>query len=232
MVKWRLDSTSSVDNSGRWRDQVNRVDMAELTKANIEIGLDFLAERDDDLAKLYRRYGVPPLWSREPGFATLVQIVLEQQVSLASARAVFTRLNDAVPVLTPGSFLALGEDLKRFGFSRQKARYCRELAQRVNEGLLDLKSLEQLDDDSVRKRLTEVRGIGRWTAEIYLLMALNRPDAWPAGDLAVAKAVQQIKGLKEVPQGGELEEISEGWRPWRALAARLLWQHYLKGMSA
>ena len=202
----------------------------KLTKANIEMGLHFLADCDPDLARLFRRNGIPPLWSRRPGFATLVQIVLEQQVSLASARAVFARLKDAVPALTPEAFLDLGEELKGLGFSRQKTRYCRALAESILTGALDLKALGRLDDEAVREHLIQVKGIGRWTAEIYLLMALCRSDAWPTGDLAIVKAVQHIKGLADAPSGDELMRIGESWRPWRAVAARLLWQHYLAGM--
>ena len=204
--------------------------VSRLTKANIEVGLHFLAASDPDLAQLFHRSGTPPLWSRKPGFTTLVQIVLEQQVSLASARAVFARLNEAVPALTSAAFLALGEDLKALGFSRQKTRYCRALAESILTGALDLKAVGRLDDEAVRERLMQVKGIGRWTAEIYLLMALGRPDAWPTGDLAIVKAVQHIKGLKDAPSGEELERIGAGWRPWRAVAARLLWQHYLNDM--
>lgn len=204
--------------------------VSRLTKANIGAGLRFLAKCDADLGRLYRRDGPPPLWSRRPGFATLVQIVLEQQVSLASARAVFARLKEAVPTLTPEAFLQLGDDLQKLGFSRQKTRYCRGLAQSVVAGDLDLAGLKRLGDEEVREHLMRIKGIGRWTAEIYLLMALGRPDVWPVGDLAIVKAVQHIKGLADAPSGDELMRIGESWRPWRAVAARLLWQHYLAGM--
>ena len=202
----------------------------KLSKANIGCGLDFLASRDRDLAALIARNGTPPLWSRKPGFTTLVQIILEQQVSLASARAVFARLHEAVSTLTPETFLRLGEELQPLGFSRQKTRYCRALAESVLAGALDLKALTRLDDEAVREELIKVKGIGGWTAEIYLLMALNRPDVWPTGDLAIVKAVQHIKRLDQAPSAEVLEGIGENWRPWRAVAARLLWQHYLNGM--
>jgi len=204
--------------------------VTKLSKANIDLALTFLAACDPDLARLVQRNGTPPLWSREPGFAVLVQIILEQQVSLASARAVFARLNEVLPVLQPESFLALGEDLLELGFSRQKTRYCRELAQSLLSGDLDLQKLARLDDEGVRAELTNVKGIGRWTADIYLLMALNRPDVWPTGDLAIVKAVGHVKGMAVTPTPDELENIGEKWRPWRAVAARLLWQHYLNGM--
>lgn len=213
------------------RQRGTAIAVKKLNKTNIGSGLDFLSSRDPDLAQLFQQNGTPPLWSRKPGFATLVQIILEQQVSLASARAVFARLNEALPALTPETFLALGEELQPLGFSRQKTRYCRALAESVLTGVLDLKVLVRLDDEAVREELTQVKGIGRWTAEIYLMMALNRPDVWPIGDLAIVKAVQHIKGMTVAPSTEELERIGECWRPWRAVAARLLWQHYLNGIA-
>jgi DNA-3-methyladenine glycosylase II len=186
-----------------------------------------LARRDPDLALVAERHGPPPLWAREHGFPTLVQVILEQQVSLASAAAVFKRLLGAAP-LTPASFLRLDDGaLRGMGFSRQKADYCRGLARQIEAGELDLDALPTLGDEDARAALLRIRGVGPWTAEIYLLMALGRPDAWPAGDLAVAVAVHEIKRLKSRPTPIELERLAEPWRPFRAVAARLLWQHYL-----
>lgn len=187
-----------------------------------------LARKDKDLARIARRVGIPPLWSRPPGFATLVHIVLEQQVSLASARAAFERLLAEVGDLDAAAFLGLtDETLRGCGFSRQKSRYCRGIAAAVHDGALDLDALARLPDAAVRKRLVAITGIGPWTANIYLLMALGRPDVWPVGDLALAVAVQQVKRLEMRPGADELEAIGEAWRPWRSVAARLLWQSYL-----
>lgn len=173
-------------------------------------------------------YGVPPLWAREPGFATLVHLVLEQQVSIASARAAFERLHALVPGMEPERFLALPEAaLRQVGFSRQKAHYCRELASAVLARQLDLGALAALDDEAVFETLTRVKGIGAWTANIYLLMALRRRDAFPAGDLALLVAAHHVKGLRRRPTPERLERIAEDWRPYRAVAARLLWQFYL-----
>lgn len=173
------------------------------------------------------------MWARTPGFPTLVYIILEQQVSLASARAAFTKLELASDEITPETFLRFGdEELKAIGFSRQKAGYCRGLARAVLDGELDLPALEGLPDEQVRAALTAVKGIGPWTANIYLLMVLLRPDIWPAGDLALAVAYQKIKQLPARPGTQELEAIAERWRPWRAVAARLLWHEYLNPVQS
>jgi len=191
-------------------------------------GVDFLAERDEHLAEVVQTYGRPPLWVREPGFPTLVYIILEQQVSLASAKAAFDRLNAAVRPLTPVRFLKLTDaELLRIGFSRQKTLYTRLLAESLARRHFDLRYLHDLHDDSARKMLIAFKGIGRWTADIYLLSALRRPDIWPTGDLALATAVQEVKRLRKRPSPEKLEALSAPWRPWRAVAARLFWHAYL-----
>ena len=205
---------------------------ATLDEETLLLGVQTLGQRDPDLAQITARLGPPPLWPREPGFATLIQIILEQQVSLASARAAFQRLLAAADPLTPERFLQLDDDtLKAAGLSRQKAGYGRTLAQAVLARSLELDGLAALDDDAVRAALTAIKGIGPWTADIYLLMVLRRPDAWPSADLALAVAVQQIKGLAARPGPQELEMLGWAWRPWRAVAARLLWHHYLSGAA-
>ncbi len=169
------------------------------------------------------------MWVREPGFGTLVHIILEQQVSLASARAAFDRLCDAVPELTPSEFLKLDDvALRAIGFSRQKMRYCRTAASSIEDGSFDIDGLDRLNDDDARRELVRLPGIGSWTSDIYLLMALRRPDAWPVGDLAIASATQALLGLDERPDAAELERIGEAWRPWRAVAARVIWHSYLE----
>ena len=204
-----------------------------LSEPTLHRAVKTLAGRDPDLAAVVGKFGLPPLWAREPGFPTLLHIILEQQVSLASARAAHDRLHAAAAPLTPETFLALGDAvLKTVGFSRQKTRYGRLLAHAILEGRLDLDGLKALDDAAVRSTLTAITGIGPWTADIYLLMALGRPDAWPHGDLALAKAAQAVKRLSGRPSYEELAEIAEAWRPWRAVAARILWHHYLADKPA
>jgi DNA-3-methyladenine glycosylase II len=191
-------------------------------------GVRALSKRDPDLASIVLAHGPPPLWSRKPGFATLVHIILEQQVSLASARAAFDRLQIALKRVTPGRFLTLNDqELKTIGFSRQKTGYCRELAGSIMARQFQPRALEQMTDDQAREALLNLKGVGEWSADIYLLMALGRPDIWPSGDLALAVAAHDIKQLQARPSPQELQRLGEAWRPWRAVAARLLWHHYL-----
>jgi DNA-3-methyladenine glycosylase II len=191
-------------------------------------GVRLLTDCDEHLAEVVQTYGRPTLWVREPGFPTLVYIILEQQVSLASAKAAFDRLNAAVRPLTPVRFLKLtNAELLRIGFSRQKTLYTRLLAESLARRHFDLRYLHDLHDDSARKMLIAFKGIGRWTADIYLLSALRRPDIWPTGDLALATAVQEVKRLRKRPSPEKLEALSTPWRPWRAVAARLFWHAYL-----
>ena len=199
-----------------------------LDEASLHAAVDELAQRDADLARIVDRYGPPPLWAREPGFPTLVLLILEQQVSLASARAAFNRLEATLGAVTPEGVLALSDqEMRTVGFSRQKTGYARALAESIQHEWFDPAELPALDDDGVRRALTALKGVGPWTAEIYLLMVLRRPDAWPVGDLALATAVQQVKGLAQRPSPADLTALAEDWRPWRAVAARLLWHHYL-----
>jgi len=149
-------------------------------------------------------------------------------VSLASALAAFRRLEAAADPLTPDRFLRLTDaELLAIGFSRQKARYGRALSRALVDGSLDLDSLAALDDAEVHRALEAIPGIGRWTSTIYLLMVLGRPDVWPAGDMALATAVAEAKGLDHRPDPGEMEILGEAWRPWRSVAARLFWHDYL-----
>ena len=196
-------------------------------------GIEELIERDRHLAEIIDTFGYPPSWNREPGFATLIRIILEQQVSYASAKAAFKRLNAAVENLSPESFMTLDDSkLKAIGFSRQKTRYGRELARSIIDRQLDLKKLSELDNRTIRQELTKIKGIGDWTVDIYLMMALQRLDVFPAKDLAVAIAVKEIKNLPQRPQTAELEAIAESWKPYRAIATKILWHYYLNRKSS
>ncbi len=198
-----------------------------LTRRTLPGALDELARRDPDLARAYRAVGVPPIRHRRPGFATLLRIICGQQVSTASARAIFARLEAAASPLTPSAFLALDDDaLRAIGFSRQKMLYGRALAGDVAAGRLDLAGLGRLDDEAAVAKLVQVKGVGRWSAEIYLLFALRRPDVWPVDDLAVVNAVARVKGLAARPGRNEMARLGEPWRPWRSAAARLMWHYY------
>ena len=199
-----------------------------LTRATLREAATRLASNDPDLGRVLDRYGPPPLWARPAGYATLVQIILEQQVSLASGRSAFNRLTRGAHRITPGHVLRLGPDrLRDLGLTRQKARYIVELAAAVSDGQIDLRRVSRMDDDAARDTLMTVPGIGPWTANIYLLMALRRRDAWPLADLALRKAVQDLRELPDPPSDDGLQELAERWRPYRAVAARILWHHYL-----
>ena len=201
---------------------------APLTDRSLAHGARALGRVDADLAGVLSRHGTPPLWGREPGFATLVQIILEQQVSLASGRAAFERVLHATGRMTPARVARLSERrLRGAGLTRQKAEYVRGLALAVVRGALDLGAIAAMDDEAAHAELTKVRGIGPWSANIYLLMALGRRDVWPSHDLALAGAMREVKRLRRMPTPERQLAISEPWRPWRAVAARILWHHYL-----
>jgi DNA-3-methyladenine glycosylase II len=202
--------------------------LTPLTEARLLSAVEALAAADPALDAVVERYGPPPLWAREPGFPTLVHLILEQQVSLASAQAAFDRLRVAADPLTPTTLLRLDDgELLAVGFSRQKARYARALATVVEDGTLDIDGLAGLDDAAVDAALTALPGIGPWTSTIYRLMVLLRPDAWPVHDIALAQSLAELRGLDGRPDAAEMLVLAEAWRPWRAVAARILWHHYL-----
>lgn len=199
-----------------------------ITEINQEEAITKLTNIEPSFAEILSLYGPPPLWKRKEGFPTLIRIILEQQVSLASAKAAFDRLVISSGTVTPTRFLEFTDDeLKAIGFSRQKTGYGRHLSQSIIEGSVDLENLDHLTDDEIRQTLTQVKGIGIWTANIYLLMAMQRADIWPKGDIALAAAYKQIKNLDKRPTNDEMVIISNHWRPYRSVAARLLWHRYL-----
>jgi DNA-3-methyladenine glycosylase II len=203
-----------------------------VTEKTFSRALKYLYEKDSELASIIDKYGKPPMWRRKPGFQTLVQIILEQQVSLASAKAVYERLSGMIAPFDSSRFLTLDDDtLHTAGFSWQKMRYCRGLAFAIVEGNLDLNELERMDDETARSKLVQIHGIGTWTADIYLLLALRRPDVWPETDLALVSAVRKLKKLPQIG-ADELNELSSEWHPWRAVAARLLWHYYLSSKKS
>jgi len=180
------------------------------------------------LAAIHATYGDPPLWRRDAGFQTLVHIILEQQVSLKSAKAMLVRLEAAIQPFTPLRFIELGDSyLRGLGMTRQKSAYVLHLADSIVNGDLSFERLARMSDEEARLVLTRVKGIGSWSADVYLLMAMRRADIWPAGDLALAVAMKELKGLESRPGPEELERLAETWRPHRAVAARMLWQYYL-----
>jgi DNA-3-methyladenine glycosylase II len=176
------------------------------------------------------RNGPPPLWYRPPGFATIIRFILEQQVSLASADAAYRRLEAEIDEVAPQQFLNLDDaELRRIGFSRQKAGYSRGVAEGMLDGSIELQHLDALADNEVMKTLEAIRGVGPWTASCYLLFVLQRPDAWPPGDRALQVSMADVLALDEVPDREQADAIAERWRPYRAVAARMLWHEYLGG---
>jgi DNA-3-methyladenine glycosylase II len=199
----------------------------EISGRRLARALDALAAADADLARAHALVGVPPRRGREPGFGALLDIIIAQQVSVAAARAIRARLTAAADPLIPDTFLALDDAaLRAVGFSRQKMEYGRGLAQMIADGRLDLDALARLDDEAAIAAITEVKGLGRWSAEVYLLFCLHRPDVMPADDLALLVAVERLKGLEARPTPKALRAMAETWRPWRSIAARLLWHYY------
>jgi DNA-3-methyladenine glycosylase II len=187
-----------------------------------------LVSRDGDLARLVAEHGIPVLWQRPAGFPSLVLLILEQQVSLASAAAAYGKVVARIGPMTPAALLATTpEELRLDGVSRQKDRYLRALATAVETGALDLAGLSELDDQAARRALVALPGVGPWTADVYLLACLGRPDLWPVGDRALQVAVAEALGLAAVPDGARLEALGERWRPHRSTAARILWHGYL-----
>ncbi len=190
------------------------------------VALAELAARDSDIAQAWAAVGDPPPRRRPKGFPALIGSVVAQQVSAASARAIWTRLKAAGP-LTPERFLALTDaDLGAIGFSRQKMLYARGLAEAIATGALNFRRLHRLTDEEAIAELMTLKGIGRWTAEIYLLFGLQRLDVWPADDLALQVGVQRLKRLTHRPDRAALVVLAEPWRPWRGAAARFLWHYY------
>ena len=199
-----------------------------LTAETLAKGVAELRERDPHLAAVVERFGPPPLWDRPQGFQTLVQIILEQQISLSAGRAAYERLMRLAGEVTPERIAGLSlEQLRSAGQTRQKSVYIHELAQAIVEGRFDADRLAEMDDDEARAALVTLKGIGPWTADIYLLMALGRADVWPGGDLALVASIREVKRMRTTPDPRRIDRLTRSWRPWRAVAARLLWHHYL-----
>ena len=199
---------------------------SRLTSKSLVEATEALAARDGGLRRIYEAHGVPPMWARRPGFPTLLQIIIEQQVSLVSARSMLKRLKSNIEPFTPERFIELREEfLRSLGLTRQKSHYCVQLACAFTEGRLN--KVSRMSDEEAQAALVSIKGIGPWSANIYLLMALKRPDIWPTGDVALATAVGKLRTLPQRPSFRQLAEMAEAWRPFRSVAARMLWQYYL-----
>ena len=197
------------------------------TEADIEAGLAALLQLDPRFEEIFALAGPLPLRRRQPGFAGLATIVCSQQLSVASAAAIWGRLAIAFDPFEPDAILsAHANKLKRCGLSRPKVAHFRSIARAVTDGSLDLSVLADLPADEAHRALVAVKGIGPWTADIYLMFCIGHADAFAAGDLALQEAARLAFKKRKRPTAKQLEKIAEAWRPWRAVAARLLWSYY------
>jgi DNA-3-methyladenine glycosylase II len=201
--------------------------MLQFNRQNFHSLCDSLASADKHLKSILSEYGYPPLWTRPNSFETLVLTILEQQVSLASAYAAYKKLKEKLLRITPQNVLSLkDEELRACYFSRQKTVYVRELANAILSKRINLKRFEKEEDDLVRRELKQLKGIGDWTVDIYLLHALQRTDVFPIGDLALVNAIQMIMEKKLTKE--EILNTAESWKPYRSIATMILWHYYIK----
>jgi DNA-3-methyladenine glycosylase II len=201
--------------------------------SNFHSVCDGLARKDRELATVIECYGYPPMWTRPNSFETLVHFILEQQVSLASALAALEKRRARIRLITPERILQLSDgELRECYFSRQKIIYVKALVKAINDGQIDLKEMETFTDDMVREKLITLKGIGHWTVDVYLMFVLRHADIFPVGDLAVRKAVIAVKGLAKDSSKEEILDIAEIWKPYRTVAAMVLWHYYLKTRAA
>jgi DNA-3-methyladenine glycosylase II len=188
---------------------------------------DLLAKKDKDLKLVLKEYDYPRLWVRPNSFETLVLTILEQQVSLASAYAAYQKLKEKINILPENLLQLTDEELRACYFSRQKIVYTRELGTAIVTGRINLVEFEKQDDAVVRSALKKLKGIGDWTADIYLLHSLKRTDIFPIGDLALVNAIKMIRQIPDATKE-ELLKLSEKWRPYRSIATMIFWHYYIR----
>jgi DNA-3-methyladenine glycosylase II len=187
--------------------------------------IDKLLKADKVFGTIHELYGSPPNWNRPQGFSTLAKIILEQQVSLQSANAHFNKLYDYLPTFTPEELLKLSDDeMRKCQISKQKSRYLKELSKAILDGRIDLNMLPELPVPDVRAQLKNIKGIGDWTTDIYLMFCLQAKDIFPIGDIAVVKTIKELTGTVSKD---EIIEHSNRWKPYRSLATFFLWHYYL-----
>jgi DNA-3-methyladenine glycosylase II len=190
---------------------------------------DHLCRKDKALKRIIKQYGYPPMWTRPNNFQTLILTILEQQVSLASAYAAFKKLKGKIGFVTPFKILSLtDEEMRACYFTRQKIIYARELANAIQSKKIQLKKLSLLPDEEVREVLIQLKGIGHWTIDVYLMHALQRTDLFPLGDIALVNSLKETKQLPKDISKEEMLKIAEPWRPYRTVAAMILWHSYIR----
>jgi DNA-3-methyladenine glycosylase II len=200
----------------------------KFTPSDFHTICDKLALADTHLAEIIKAHGYPPLWSRPNTFETLVHIILEQQVSLASALSALNKLRERVQEITPARVLLLtDEEFRACYCSRQKTAYIKYLAEAILSGQVNLQHFEDLPDDEIRSQLVALKGIGNWTVDVYLMFVLQRVDIFPIGDLAAVNALKRVKKLSKSTTREELIDVAAQWQPYRTVATMLLWHFYL-----
>jgi len=200
----------------------------QFDQSNYRAICDQLAAADPELKYVIDTHGYPPFWSRPNSFESLVHIILEQQVSLASALAALNKLRERLQEITPARVLLLtDEEFKACYCSRQKAAYIKYLAEAIINGEINLEHFEETPDDEIRTKLTALKGIGNWTVDIYLMFVLHRADYYPIGDLAQVNALKRLKGLPISATREEIVAVAEQWSPYRTVASMILWHFYL-----
>ncbi len=198
------------------------------TKSNYQSYCDDIASSDKQLKQIIQKFGYPPFWGRKPDFEGLVRIILEQQVSLASAFAVYKKVKSIIDPLTPERLIKLTDgELKSCGLSRQKTLYVKILAEEILDNRLDLDELLKVPNDVVRQKLIAIKGIGNWTCDIYLLMCLNRLDVFPVGDLALIKSMIDNKLIDSKSSKIDIKDKTEQYKPLRSILAMILWHAYI-----
>lgn len=203
--------------------------MQQFDSSNFHLICDKLSRKDRELKGIIKQYGYPPMWTRPATFQTLILTILEQQVSLASAYAAFKKLKEKIRYVTPAKLLQLtDEEMRSCYFTRQKTGYARGLAEAVQSKKINLKKLSSLPDEEVRNELIKLKGIGHWTVDVYLMHALQRTDLFPLGDIALVNSLKEVKQLHPLISKEEMLEIAAPWRPYRTIAAMILWHAYIK----
>ncbi|RMZ59670.1 DNA-3-methyladenine glycosylase 2 family protein [Chryseobacterium nematophagum] len=213
------------------KKSINNIILEEIETFSLENFQELchhLANQDSDLKLILENHGYPPMWTRENTFETLVHIILEQQVSLASALATLNKLKEKLKEIIPENILTLSdEEMRECYVSRQKNNYIKGLANAIMNGEINLEELSKMSNDEARKTLVGLKGIGNWTVDVYLMFTLQRKDIFPIGDLAAVNALKRLKQLPPKTTKEKLLEISEQWKPFRSVASMMLWHYYL-----
>lgn len=192
----------------------------------MEIALEYLTAKDKILAEIIEKFGIPKLQKREEGFASMCHIILEQQVSIASAKACYEKISNSLEEITPASILnAADQTLRNCGVSRQKIIYLKHLAEKVISKQLDFESFVSKSEAEIRTKLIQLKGVGNWSIDVYLMFCLQSPDVIPLGDIAIKNTLKELYNCQHLV---EMENISNNWKPYRTLASFIIWHHYLK----